>query len=356
MTFPAKIPTRERLVNSVVRACIATARAQYSKGMEPATFLRQKWPDDEVADWIVKASSEPPTEISTTAPLAKIVVAELIEAMTPYSAGARLTQFSPSFTFDGAAYVSVPSFAATAAAAAYVGEGAPIPVVQLSDAGASMTPKKVSSIVVLTEELLEASNAEAYVRDVLTRTIGLAVDAVMFDTNPATAIRPPGLLNGISATTPSTATSPGDAMVADMSKLAGLVSHVGGRIGFIMSPGRCVNVYLRSAWYLLAENAAYRDIDIMPSNAIPDNEVVCVAEQGMVTVSDGAPQISASRDATVHMEGATPQPISGSPGVVASPTRSLWQTRSVGLKVRFALNWALRDPLAVAYMTGITAW
>lgn len=355
MTFPAKIPVRERLVNSVVRACIATARAKYGKGTEPADFLRQKWPDDEVADWIVKASSEPPTGIGTTAPLAKIVVAELIEAMTPYSASARLAQYSPAFTFDGAAYVSVPSFAATAAAAAYVGEGAPIPVVQLSDAGASMTPKKVTSIVVLTEELLEASNAEAYVRDVLTRSLGLAVDAVMFDANPATAIRPPGLRTGVAATTPSASTG-NEGMVADMSKLAGIVSHVGGRIAFIMSPARAINVYLRSAYYLLAENAPYRDIDIMPSNAIPDDEIVCVAQQGIVTVSDGAPQISASRDATVHMEGATPQPISGSPGVVASPTRSLWQTRSVGLKVRFAFNWALRDPAAVAWMSGITAW
>jgi hypothetical protein len=355
MTFPAKIPTRERLVNSVVRACIATARAQYGKGIEPADFLRQKWPDDEVADWIVKASSEPPAGIGTTAPLAKIVVAELIEAMTPYSASARLIQYSPSFTFDGAAYVSVPSFAATAVATAYVGEGAPIPVVQLQDSGASMTPKKLSSIVVLTEELLEASNAEAYVRDVLTRSIGIATDAVMFDANPATANRPPGLRNGIAGITPSTATG-NEGMIADMSKLAGIVSHVGGRIAFVMSPARATNVYLRSAWYLLTEGAPYRDVDIMPSNQIPDDQVVCVGQQGLVTVTDGAPQISASRDATVHMEGANPLPISGSPGVVASPTRSLWQTRSVGLKVRFALNWALRDPAAVAWMSGITAW
>jgi hypothetical protein len=35
-------------------------------------------------------------------------------------------------------------------------------------------------------------------------------------------------------------------------------------------------------------------------------------------------------------------------GVVASPTRSLWQTRSVALGLKFALNWALRDPAAVA--------
>jgi hypothetical protein len=130
---------------------------------------------------------------------------------------------------------------------------------------------------------------------------------------------------------------------------------VGGRIAFILNPSRAMHVYLRSAYYLLAENAPYRDIDIMPSNSIPDNEIICVAQQGLVTASDGQPAISASRDATVHMEDANPLPI-GSGGVVASPTRSLWQTRSVGLKMRFALNWALRDPAAVAWMNNVTAW
>jgi len=356
MTFPAKIPQRDRAVNSLVRACIASGLSQYGKGA-PGKILERAWPDDDAAAWILKASSEPPASTGdsrgTATALGRIVVAELIEAMTPYSASARLIEGAPSFTFDGAAYVSVPSFSATPTAVAYVGEGAPIPVVQLaSSAPAAMTPKKASSIVVLTEELLEASNAEAYVRDVLVRALGLAVDKLMFDANAATAVRPPGLLNGVSGQTPSTQTG-NEGMVQDMMKLASIVGHVGGGLCYIMSPARAVNVYLRSAYYALE---AFHDMMIIPSSALPDNEIICVAQRGLVTASDGAPDITSSRDATVHMEDTSPQPISGSPGVVASPTRSLFQTRSVGIKVRFALNWALRDAAAVAWMTGITAW
>jgi hypothetical protein len=46
---------------------------------------------------------------------------------------------------------------------------------------------------------------------------------------------------------------------------------------------------------------------------------------------------------------------SGSPATVAAPTRSLWQTDAVGIKVRFNADWALRDPRALAWTT-VSGW
>jgi hypothetical protein len=64
------------------------------------------------------------------------------------------------------------------------------------------------------------------------------------------------------------------------------------------------------------------------------------------------PEIELSSLAVVHMD-TTPSPIStpGTPNVVASPVRSLWQTNTVAAKISFNASWALRDSRALAWMT-----
>ena len=47
-------------------------------------------------------------------------------------------------------------------------------------------------------------NAELAVRDALTRSVGLALDSVLFDATAGDAIRPPGLRHGVAGVTPST--------------------------------------------------------------------------------------------------------------------------------------------------------
>jgi Phage capsid family len=340
-------------VRSLVRACIATARGKSSqKSLAVSEIVRRTWPNDETARLITRASSEPPATISGIAALARIVLPDFVAAMTPYSAAAALIDAGLQFTFDTAAYISVPSFAAIPTGVAYCGEAQPIPVQQYQEsAPPPLTPKKLASIVVLSEELINSSNAETLVQDVLLRSVGLAVDGYLFSNAAATANQPPGLLNGVASTPPSGLQGI-EGMVADMSKLAGAVANVGGRIAFIMSPSRAVNIHLRSG-YPLSE---YRQVDVLMSAAIPDNEIVCVAVVGFVTAMDAVPEIRASRDATIHME-TQPAPIAspGSPASVAAPTRGLFQTRSVGLLLRFPLDWALRSPNAVAWMTGC-AW
>ena len=101
-----------------IRACIAVARAKAShNSLAVSEIVRRTWPNDEIARQITRAASEPPATISGIAALARIVLPDFVAAMTPYSASARLLQYAPSFTFDGASYVSVPSFAASPTAA-----------------------------------------------------------------------------------------------------------------------------------------------------------------------------------------------------------------------------------------------
>ena len=48
-----------------------------------------------------------------------------------------------------------------------------------------------------------------------------------------------------------------------------------------------------------------------------------------------------STGGTLHMEDTTPLPIGtvGTPNVIAAPTRSLWQTDTLGLRLTTEMSW-----------------
>ena len=179
-------------MKALVRACIASARSKTAEaGFSESDIARRTWPHDDIAGLIVRASPSPTTLASASA-LAQTVVADLIAAIAAVSAGATLLNAGLQFSFGSAAYVSVPSFQATANAVSFVAEGAPIPVVQLSPTVAILEPHKIVSIAILTEEMISSSNAELMVRDALTRSVGLSLDQVVFNTNPRDAVRVSG--------------------------------------------------------------------------------------------------------------------------------------------------------------------
>jgi hypothetical protein len=347
---PDAAALRERNVRAITRSCIATARSKASeKDLAVSEIVRRTWPNDETARLITRAASEPPATISGTAALGRIVLPDFVQAMAPFSAAADLIKGGLQFAFDGAVYISVPSFTAIPTGVAYCGESQPIPVVQFdSTEPPPLTAKKLVAIAVLTEEMINSSNGEALVKNVLLRSVGLAVDKYLFDTNPADTNRPASILHGVSGLTPSGGGTGGyDSMIADLTKLASAVAPVGGRIAFVVSPARAVNINMRSGYPL----NDYSQVDVLPSAAIPDTEVVAVAVDGFVSAMDALPEIRASNNATIHMDNAPSAIASG--GTMAAPSRSLWQTRSVGLILRLPLDWALRSPAAVAWMTSV---
>jgi hypothetical protein len=83
-------------------------------------------------------------------------------------------------------------------------------------------------------------------------------------------------------------------------------------------------------------------------------DVIAIAGTGLASAFDAVPQIEASKIAVAHMEDATPLQIASGAqgaGVLATPTRSLWQSDTIGIKIRFNASWALRDPRALAWLT-----
>jgi hypothetical protein len=335
-------------VTSLARAIIAKATGKVERREDIAAILRGRWPDDPIAPLVLRAASQP-ASLANTAALGRSIVADLIATIGPIGAGSRLLQSGLQFVFDSAATLCVPALEASAGEVSFVQEGAPIPVHDLISSSVPLVPRKLATIATLTAEMLASSNAEAFVTAALTQSVGLSLDAALFDSAAADAVRPAGLRHNIAAQAPSAAADPHTAMLQDMVALAGAVSVIGSPIVFVASPPRAVvmNLWSYSTLPFL----------VFASPSLAANDLIAITANGLASAVDAMPEIEASKLATLHLEDTTPLPISSpsSPNTVAAPTRSLWQTDTIGIKIRFNAGWALRDQRALAWTT-VTGW
>ena len=332
-------------VTTVVRVAIAKAMARLDSREDERDILRSRWPNDPTAPLVLRAATNP-TTLAANPALSPSLVSDLIATIGPIGAGARLLQAGLQLVFDSAGEVYVPGLEASADKVSFVREGAPIPVHGLTATGALLEPRKLAVIVALSAEMIAGSNAEALVTDALTRATSLAIDAALFDAIAGDDVRPAGLRYGIAASTASASTDPSEAMIEDLSALAAAVSVIGGPIMLIASPERAIAISLRAKREL--------PFPVLGSQAVASEDVIAIATQGIASATDAVPEISSSRMATVHMDGA-PLPIADAASTIAAPTRSLWQTATIGMKLRFGASWALRDARGLAWLTA-TAW
>jgi hypothetical protein len=338
---PDRSVGRERNVRSLVLAGIAAARSVDSQPAHRLTIGAEM-----AAAFITKAATSP-AALSTTTALARTVVQDFLAALGPASAGVQLLQRGLQLSFDGAAAINLPSFVADANSVAFVGESQPIPVRQfaVSTPVPQLVPRKMSLLTSLTNEMLASSNAEAFVKDVMLRDCALGLDKVLFDSTAGDAVRPPGLRYGIAALTASNNADFFEAMVEDIGALAAAVSQVGSNIVLVTAPARAIITQLRAYGAPLPP--------VLGSAGINATDMIAVAVDALASATDDAPSIEASRETAAHME-TVPAEIVTTPGVVAAPVASVFQTDRTMLKLRFAADWVLRDSRAVAWLT--TKW
>jgi hypothetical protein len=99
----------------------------------------------------------------------------------------------------------------------------------------------------------------------------------------------------------------------------------------------------------------YRDLPsatLLSSAALTAGTVICVGANAVVSAVEGSPTIDASQETEIHRE-TSPQPIVNDAGVVSYPVASLFQTDTVGLRLRWDISWALRASGGMAFMTGV---
>jgi hypothetical protein len=334
--------------NLLIRYITAHAKA-FVERRPPEQVTKDWWPEDQAVTALVRAASTPAQlgQVGWAQELARRVVNDTLTVLFPASASAALFQMSPSLAWGNEAMISVPGFAAgtTGNTSAFVAERQPIPVYQPAVTGATLLPYKLAGIMVATREVIESSNAEALITDLVRQSFGRALDEVLLDANPAAPNRPAGLRHAVAAIPASAAADPWGAFVADVSNLADAVAPVAGNapIVFIGSAGRAIRTFVLGGLDDLS------NVEVLGSNAVI-NDFLCVATAALVSVL-GVPEVEVNKVATLTLDDA-PAP---DPTTPVGPERSLWQTDAYGIKCRLPISWAIRDPRGFAWTTP-TGW
>jgi HK97 family phage prohead protease/HK97 family phage major capsid protein len=322
-----------------------------------------------VADIVLRAASAP--AMSTVAGWAQELVqttyAALMPLLMPKAILTRLATRGLALSFGATGKIVIPTRSRTPSlAGSFVGEGLAIPVRQGAFTSQTLTPKKMAVITTWTREMDEHSipAIEGLLREAIQQDTSVAVDSVLIDANPATVIRPAGLLNGV-ASIPPTA---GGGIAGIVGDIVGLINAISAAtLGNVRNLVWLVNqTDMLRASLLTAANTGifpFRDeirggtlatVPFIDSATVPAKTMILVDAADFVVVGGDAPRMEMSDQATLHMEDTNPQELVASPSTVAAPQRSLFQTDSLALRMVLPLNWIQRRAGTVAWTQNVT--
>jgi len=373
---PFSLPPKKQLspLDHLVRAGTVMLKAHCDR-MPFHQKLVEIYGQDEgtraVLEWTQRAASTIATTTQTgwAAELAQTLFAAFMEVLYPKAIYPRLAAKGLSLSFGPAGKILIPTRATTpTVAGSFVGEGLPIPVRQGLFTSQTLTPKKMAVITTWTREIQDHSvpAIEGLLRDAVQEDTAISLDSVLLDANPATVVRPAGILNGIAGLTP-TAGGGFNALTGDIKQISGAL--LTGTKGNVRNPVWLMNpVQINSALYVASPGAGvfpYREElqegrlggwPVIDSGTVPAGTVIAMDAADFVAVGGDAPRFEISDQATLHMEDTTPLDIGtpGSPATVAAPVKSMWQTDSLALRLILPTNWTIRRAGVVAWVAGVT--
>jgi hypothetical protein len=341
---------------ALIRAVVVGLAHSNDRFKSQDQHARDLYPSDTRPALVLKAAAVPADAVTPAwaAALASPgAIVDMISLLAPASVGAALLKRCLNFEWPpGVTGLAMPAVNVSANYVQWIGEGLPIPVVDFASSKVTVTPKKLATIAVFSREIFLYSTPaiEQIVRTALGESLALALDARMFSPLAADTITPPGIFAGVAPLTASTATIPSEAMAEDLSAVIGSVSAVAGNnpIVLAMSPRQAANVRVRTDI-----GGSY---EVLASSALPDKTIAAVATNALFSVGSTTPEFQFGFEGAVHMEDTTPLAIGtpGAPPTVAAPTRSLFQTDCVSLRMRFPINWASRAPAGIALIQNVT--
>jgi HK97 family phage prohead protease/HK97 family phage major capsid protein len=326
-----------------------------------------------VADIVLRAASAPAltTVAGWAQELAQTTYTALMPLLMPNAILTRLAPRGLALSFGSAGRIVIPTRSRTPSlAGSFVGEGLAIPVRQGAFTSQTLTPKKMAVITTWTREMDEHSipAIEGLLREAIQQDTSVAIDSVLIDANPATTIRPAGLLNGVAAQTATAITNGAiAALIGDLVNMINAIST--NTFGNVRNLVWLVNqTDMLRASLLTAANTGifpFREeirggslatIPFIDSATIPAKTMILVDAADFVVIGGDAPRMEMSDQATLHMEDTAPLELvgTGSPGTVASPQRSLFQTDSLALRMVLPLNWTQRRAGTVAWVQNVT--
>jgi hypothetical protein len=319
--------------------------------VECQDILKRAWRDDGDADVILRAASSPLS--TTTGGFPQIASTRVLPMLAPDSASAKLLAMGANLDLTGIATIKIPYIggAGRPSQPAFIQEGSPIPVTDLSTSAATLGPTcKIAIAAAVSMELQEASaeTAASVISQALAISAAQAMDAALFSANAATAIAPAGILFGVPPIT-SAGGAGGPAGVAeDLGLLADRISQSGIAVDNLTI---ITSANLGTKLRVLA--GPHFNDRILTSAYIPAGMVVGVIPEGLAVGYAGIAEIETSTAATVVMDDTAPPALGtpGSPPVVGAPSLSSFQSGLILIKVRGRCAWCVQSG-SVAVITG----
>ena len=317
---------------------LAAKEGNYKSALDVA---KERGFGDEVQDLVTKATLGTTTDASFAASLVteNRLVGEFVEMLRAATVFDQLTGFR-NVPFNS----KIPS-QLTGGQAQWVGEGAPKPLTNPTYGEVEIKEHKLAAITVYTQELMRRSDpaVDVLVRDDLIEASKTLIDNTFLDDAAATAVRPAGLLNGITATANTGTTA--ENYEADL--LALVNSFVTANLSldgayFIMSETRAAQISLlrdalgRSYFegMALRGTRTLMGIPVITSQTV-GNKIILVKTSEILLAQDGGVDVSYSDQATL-VDGGT--------------THHLWQENKFAVRVEKFITWAKRRPIAAAFL------
>jgi HK97 family phage major capsid protein/HK97 family phage prohead protease len=378
------VPSRnERPMDLLIRMAVCHFESHVTR--MPLDSVRQRrYGHRDDLDAVIKATTNPAqtTVAGWAAELVNTAIDDFLVTLTPVSAYAGLRARGSSFTFGQNGTIRIPRRTGSGGSApgdlrgAFVGEGAPIPVRRANFASVSLTPHKMGVISTFTREMAAHStpSIEALIRQGIIEDTAIAIDTALLDTQAGTAVRPAGLLNGV---TPLTATTGGGltAVTGDISKLMTPFVQANAATGLVLLANPADMVRLSVLTNALGQFVFQDQIagGTLMGNPLITSTVVTAGTIIMIRVTDFAtgtgdtPEWDISDVATIHEDDgtyaadqtvtqptATVKPIVSSGPTPAAPVRSLWQTATIGIRMLLDMDWAMRRASMVSVINNVT--
>ncbi|MBP0634252.1 hypothetical protein [Cupriavidus sp. AcVe19-6a] len=345
------MPSRKK--HSVITMLVLSEAIRRRSHEDRAAIVRRVFAADMNRDpvaQLLERSAQAPADTVTPSWAAELVAEGVAEffATLPASIYGALAALAQGVNMRGLATLRVPGRDRTKRLnVAWVGEGAPIPVSGAALTGPVMTKGKLACITTTTDELLEATDSAADAIELLLKEdAALALDMALLSTDDAVeGVSPPGLLHGVTAI-PGT-----EDPVADVRALLAGLGNPTAPVFIVNSlqlPGL-------AAAHLLTGPDLLANMPLIVSPSVTPGRVVAADASDIVLSTGEDVRIDLDNVTTIHEEDTSPDPIVDGAGVVAAPTRSLWQTSCTAIKIVYPAAFAKRRADAVAYLDA-AAW
>ena len=330
-----------------VRYVIARAVAQLDHSRDAYGHASARFPGDARLRTVIRAVAEPPTSLANTPALA-VMGTDYVESLQPISAAAQIFRASRMMlNFDR--YASIPVNELTGfdgSSPAWVAEGQPAPVRELASGSTVLEPYKLEFIITVSREMLLGSNAEKLVGDALRSKIAYDLDQTLFDALPAIPNERPAGLRSYNARLPESTASSNEVMaMMDIGTLVAAAEQIAGGEPFYFI-GRSKRI---AALRLMMKQTAPPNFVLLPSAAslaLPESVLLCVIPRA-VPSAVGLPEVEIDESGAVEMNDAP----ASSDLMAGANVRSLFQSDTIGIKVRLPASWGLRHPAGANWIT-----